>query len=199
MRPPLSLLDRAKLTLGMGDERPMQPLTRKEFYELAAQCRAYAQELARNDQNRVSLKHCHAFNQWLPQVKSYDLLAPHLASLRPARPIARWQVVVLAVVGGLFLFVLAGPALGQLYGSMALYAYLFFMLMFTFFVPERLYGTTIELLEAKVLRVVEALESVLQRDDLGFTEAAYFRVKEDLRESRQELRQQIDLAHRRWR
>lgn len=199
MQPPLSLLDRAKLTLGLGRERPERPLTRKEYYELAAQCRAYAEELARHDQNRVSLKHCHEFNRWLPEVKSYDLLAPHLASLRPARPIARWQVLVLAVVAGLFLFVLAGPALGQVYGSMLLYGYMFALLMFTFFVPQRLYGTTIELLEAKVLRVVEALESVLQRDDLGFTEAAYFRVKDDLRESRQELRQQIDLAHRRWR
>ena len=185
------------MTFGLGGERAMHPLTRKEFYELAAECRTYAQELARYDQNRVSLKHCHEFNRWLPAVKSYDLLNPHLASLKPARPIARWQVLILAVVAGMFVYLMFGQRLNGIMGSMLLYGFVFALLMFTFFVPERLYGTTIELLEAKVLRVVEALESVMQRDELGFTEAAYFRVKEDLRVSRTELRQQIDLAHRR--
>lgn len=174
-------------------------MTRKDFYELAAQCRAYAQELARHDQNRVSLKHCHEFNQWLPVVKSYDLLRPQLATLRPARPIARWQVLILTVVGGLLIFLIVAPRLDQAIGSMVFYGFALSVLLFAFFVPERLYGTTIELLEAKVLRIVDALDNVLARDDLGFTEAVYFRVKEDLQTSRRELRQQIDLAHRRWR
>ena len=177
----------------------MRPLTRKEFYELAGQCRARAQELARHDQNRVSLKHCYEFNQWLPQVQSYDLLAPYLATLRPARPIARWQVFILAAVAGLIGILLFGRGLDQAMRSMLLYGFLFSLLIFTFFVPERLYGTTIELLEGKVLRVVDALERVLQSEDLEFSEAAYFRVKEDLQVSKRELRQQIDLAHRRWR
>ena len=82
---------------------------------------------------------------------------------------------------------------------MVFYGYLFALLIVAFFVPERLYGTTIELLEGKVLRVVDALEHVLQSEELGFTEAVYFHVKEDLQASKQELRQQIDLAHRRWR
>ena len=43
------------------------------------------------------------------------------------------------------------------------------------------------------------MEQVLQDEELGFTEAAYFKVKEDLEVARRELRQQIDLAHRRWR
>ena len=110
VRPPLSLLSRARFRLGSSGQTPLRPLTRKEFYELAAHCRAYAQELAKHDQNRVSLKHCYEFNRWLPSVKSYDRLAPHLATLRPARPIARWQVLVLGAITGLIGFLLIGPA-----------------------------------------------------------------------------------------
>jgi hypothetical protein len=199
VRPSSSFLDRAKSHLGSTGGGPLRPLTRREFYELAEQCRAYAQELARHDQNRVSLKHCHEFNQWLVRVKSYDLLRPYLATLRPARPIARWQVLILAVVAGLVGLLVFGPNLDRAAGSMILYGYMLSLLLFGFFIPERLYGTTIELLEGKVLRVVDALEQVLLSDALGFSEAAYFRVKEDLQVSKRELRQQIDLAHRRWR
>ncbi len=71
------------------------------------------------------------------------------------------------------------------------------MLIF-YFVPERFYGTTVEMIEAKVLRVVDALDRLLQSAELGLTEAAYFRVKENLEAARRELRQQIDIAHRRF-
>jgi hypothetical protein len=171
-------------------------LTRKLFYDLAAYCRDYALELARYDQTRVSLKHCHAFNDWLATLQRYDRLAKPLAGLTPARPIARWQVMTVAGLLGLIGLLAFGGRMDQRLFSMLSYG-LFFSLLIFFFVPERLYGTTIELLEAKVLRVVDSLEQLLLHEDLGLTEAAYFRVKENLEAARRELRQQIDLAHRR--
>jgi hypothetical protein len=172
-------------------------LTRKEFYDLAQECRDYALELARHEQARVSLKHCYEFNTWLARVKSYDRLAQPLAGMTAARPIARRHVMVLAaVIGVIGLTALSGRVDRSL--SNALFYSLFFALVVLYFVPERLYGTTIELLEAKVLRVVDALDRLLVGQELGFTEAAFFKVKENLETARRELRQQIDLAHRRW-
>jgi hypothetical protein len=69
--------------------------------------------------------------------------------------------------------------------------------MLLYFVPERLYGTTVELLEGKVLRVVDELDRMLQANEIGFTEAAFFKVRDNLSAARRELREQIDLAHRR--
>ncbi|MFN2202822.1 MAG: hypothetical protein ACK2UO_16610 [Caldilineaceae bacterium] len=199
MRLPFSLLARAKSALGLDAPAPTRRLTRKEFYDLAAYCHVYAEQLAEYDQTRVNLARCNEFNQWLPTVKSYDLLQPRLETLKPARPIARWQVLTLVAVAGLLLFLIFGRRLNQSSGPIILYGFMFSMLIFAFFVPERLYGTTIELLEAKVLRVVEALEQILRNEELGYSEAAYFQVKDNLEAARQELRQQIDLAHRRWR
>ncbi|GIV77178.1 hypothetical protein RY27_30330 [Litorilinea aerophila] len=179
-------------------EPELVPLTRKAFYDLAIFCREYAQELARHDQGRVNLKHCHQFNAWLAQLKRYDRLAPRLATLSPARPIARWQLTVLGFGIGFLALLLLPTRFDRLTSSAILYTYLFGLIFFQF-LPERLYGTTIELLEGKVLRVVELLEELLVQNELQFTEAAYFQVKENLAEARKELRQQIDLAHRRWR
>ncbi len=173
------------------------PLTRKELYDLAARCRSYAQELARHDQTRVNLQHCHEFNGWLAKIRRYDLLARPLASLKPARPIARWQVMVLAGVLGIILFLVLPGWVERGVSSAILYGYILSLIIF-YFVPERIYGTTIELLEAKVLRVVDVLDQLLQTKELGLTEAAYFRVKENLETARRELREQIDLAHRRF-
>jgi hypothetical protein len=173
------------------------PLTRKELYDLAAHCRSYAQELARHEQTRVNLKHCHDFNSWLAKLKTYDLLARPLATLLPARPVARWQVMVLIGVVGMILMLALPGRVDRGLSSAAIYG-LFLTLVIFYFVPERLYGTTIELLEAKVLRVVDVLDGLLHSADLGLTEAAYFRVKENLETARRELREQIDLAHRRW-
>jgi hypothetical protein len=173
------------------------PLTRKELYDLAARCRSYAQELARHDQTRVNLPLCHEFNTWLAKVKGYDKLARPLATLQPARPVARWQVMALLVVLGLILiFAMAGRVDRTL--ASAITSGYFLSMIISYFVPERVYGTTIELLEAKVLRVVDTLDDLLQKQELGLTEAAYFRVKENLETARRELREQIDLAHRRF-
>jgi hypothetical protein len=46
--------------------------------------------------------------------------------------------------------------------------------------------------------VVDVLDELLHTKELGLTEAAFFRVKENLEEARRELREQIDLAHRRF-
>ena len=173
------------------------PLTRKELYDLAAHCRTYAQELARHEQTRVYLKHCHEFNAWLAKVKSYDLLAGPLETLQPARPVARWQVMVLAGVIAFTLMLVLPGRVDRALATAITYSFFLALIIF-FFVPERLYGTTIELLEAKVLRVVDTLEGLLQNAELGLTEAAYFRIKENLAAARHELRQQIDLAHRRF-
>jgi hypothetical protein len=174
------------------------PLTRKEFYDLAARCHEYALELARHDQSRVSLKHCYEFNEWLPRIKSYDLLTASLSGLTPARPIARWQIMVLGAVVGMMIAFALPARLDRTFTSAIFYGYLFSLFIF-YFVPERCYGTTIELLEAKLLRIVEAMGKALDSGKLEFTEAAYFRAKEHLQAARHELRQQIDLAHRRWR
>lgn len=181
-----------------GGDDSVVPLTRKEFYDLAQECREYAQDLARHEQHRVSLKHCNEFNVWLARVRRYDLLAPQLRDMAGARPIARWQVMTLFAVVGLVLMLALPGRVGGTFALMLPYGF-FFSLILLIFVPERLYGTTIELLEAKVLRVVETLEQLLMNKELGFTEAAFFQVKENLEEARKELRQQIDLAHRRWR
>jgi hypothetical protein len=180
------------------DDSATVRLTRKEFYDMAEELREYAIELARHEQHRVSLKHCHEFNRWLPRIRAYDLLAPHLKDMQPARPIARWQVMTLVAVAGFILMLVLPGRVGGMFAVMMPYG-VFFSLIILFFVPERLYGTTIELLEAKVLRVVETMEQLLMNKELGFTEAAFFKVKENLEAARRELRQQIDLAHRRWR
>lgn len=171
-------------------------MTRKDFYDLAERCREQALELARHDQMRVSLKHCHEFNAWLSELKSYDRLMRPLASLDGARPISRWQVMVLAAVVGVIMLFALPTMMGRELASAVIYGY-FFSLLLLYFVPERLYGTTIELIEAKVLRIVDVLDRMLQTNELGLTEAAFFRVKENLEAARRELRQQIDLAHRR--
>lgn len=178
-----------------GHGQKLTPLTRREFYQLAEHCRAYALELARYDQMRVDLQQCHKFNAWLPQLKSYDLLAPALRTLRPARPIARWQVMVVVAVLGFILLLALAPRAGRPFNSGISFSYLLTLLIL-YFVPERLYGTTIELLEGKVLRVVDALDALLNNGGLGFSEAAFFQAKANLEVARRELRQQIDLAHR---
>lgn len=174
----------------------LQPLTRKEFYDLAVRCREMALELARHEQVRVSLRHCHEFNTWLRELKAYDRLGPRLASMQPARPIARWQVMTLCAVAIAFA-ALALPGRLDRMATTAVLSSLLFGLMILYFVPERVYGTTVELLEGKVLRVVDELEQMLQANELGFTEAAFYKVRDNLHAARRELREQIDLAHRR--
>jgi hypothetical protein len=171
----------------------LTPLNRREFFRLTERCREYALELAHYDQSRVDLAQCHKFNTWLPELKSFDLLGPALRTLPPARPVARWQVMVLAGSMGLLLFFVFSARGVSWPGFSFFYLISLFVL---YFVPERLYGTTIELLEGKLLRVVDALDKLLLHGDLGFTEAAFFQARDNLEAARRELRQQIDLAHR---
>ncbi len=171
-------------------------LTRREFYQLAERCRVYALELAHYDQARVDLKQCHEFNRWLAQIKLYDLLKAPLHTLKPARPIARWQLLVISLVLGLIVFVTLSERTTRTWATSFLYSYSFLLILF-YFVPERFYGTTTEMIEGKLLRVVDILDKLLAENKLDFTEAAFFQVKENLEAARRELRQQIDLAHRR--
>lgn len=177
---------------------PLTPLTRPDFYRLTEWCHTYALELARHDQTRVHLQQCHKFNEWLRRLKHYDRLAPALRTLAPARPIARWQLLILGCLLGLIIWLALQSRSYRLLSSGFITSYGVFLFFF-YFMPERYYGTTIELIEGKVLRIVETLDDLLQHGDLGFTEAAYFQAKENLQAARTELRQQIDLAHRRWR
>ncbi len=174
------------------------PLTRKALYDLAAETREIAERLARYDQHRVNLQQCHEFNAWYTQTRRYDLLAERMGPMPLARPISRWQIMSIAALVGVIFFLLVPPRVGSIPGVYLIYAYAFSMIAF-YFVPEQLYGTSIELLEAKLLRIVENLEEILQNEPLGFSEAAYFRTKDNLGAAKRELRQQLDLAHRsRW-
>ncbi len=170
------------------------PLTRHEFYTLAEECRRFSVELARHDQDRVYPKQCKEFNLWLSKVKSYDLLFPPLAALRPARPITRWHLLAVGVTLVFLLMLLIPPRVGRMPGSLLVTGFGLSIILL-YFIPERAYGTTIEMIEAKVLRVVEEMEKLLASDRLGFTQAAYFRAKENLEAARRELRQQIHLAN----
>lgn len=170
-------------------------LDRKAFFDLAAECRTYAAELANFDQDRVNLKECHRFNVWLADLRHYDRLASRVAAISTARPVARWQIVTLLfVVWGILALALPGMVSQQ--WAMVLLGGWLFTVVAAFFIPESLYGTTTELLEAKVLRVVNILLEMLDSGVLEFTEAAFFRTKENLLAAKAELRQQIDLAHR---
>ncbi len=186
-------------TLRRTFRRPPPPdplrLNRKAFYDLAAECRIYATELANFDQDRVNLKECQRFNAWLAHLRRYDRLAERLAALRTARPVARWQVVTLLVVAWVIL-ALALPGLVSQQWLMVIMGGWLFGIVTLFFMPESLYGTTTERIEARVLRVVDLLLEILNSGVLEFTEAAFFQVKENLLAARSELRQQIDLAHR---
>lgn len=174
---------------------PTLTLDRRTFYELAAECRAYAAELANYDQHRVNLKQCHRFNAWLAYLKRYDRLNPQLATLSDARPIARWQVVTLMVILWLFIALALPGRISPQLATVMMGSWLLGIVA-AFFIPESVYGTTIELLEGKVLRVVDVLLEILESGTMEFTEAAFFKARENLLAARHELRQQIDLAHR---
>jgi hypothetical protein len=171
------------------------PLTRNEFYRLASSCPAYAQELARLDPQRVNLRACHQFNDWLRHVRRYDLLAPGIRDVTFARPVARWQ---LAILGLLLMIALWLVLPGRVERTVFLLVVnsLMFMIISLFMLPESIYGTTVEMIEAKVLRVVLELEALLQHDALQFTDAAFFKARDNLEAARVELRQQLDAAHR---
>lgn len=195
----MRLFDRDLPSIPFLHEEPpaSHPLTRPEFYRISAECRRRATELARFDQHRVNLDQCHDFNRWRQELRRYDQLAPMLTNLSPARPIARRQIMIIGLVIGVILFFSLPTLVSRGLATGLLYAYLIMLLMF-FFVPEGFYGSTIEHLEGKTLRIVEELERILLSGEMNFSQAAYFQVKDNLTEAKRELRQQIDLAHRRW-
>lgn len=183
-----------------GSDLPVQStqhkeLTRKEFYDLALHLREYASQLASFDPRRVNLKQCHKFNDWLRNIRRYRQFAAPLADVTAARPIARWQLLVLWAV------IWLGAYLGLMSRLDRIALLLFFNAAFLvfialIFIPERAYGTTIEQIEGKTLRVVKEMESMLARAEIGLTEAAFFKAREALQGAHYELRQQLDLAHR---
>jgi len=172
----------------------MAELTRKEFYQLAIECRERALELARHDQHRVVPAQCKVFNQWLEELQRYERLQTSVGQLQRALPITRWHLMGVVVLAWLLFVLFAGQQL-SVTGQRALGFLLASALLLLFFLPERFYGTTVEMLEGKVLRVVEAMEKILLSQESQFTEAAYFQVKENLATARKEMRQQIHLAH----
>ena len=174
---------------------PLTPLTRKEFYELTAICRAYALDLARFDQHRVNLKECYKFNAWLAGLRRYDRLVEPLRTLKPARPVARWQIMVIEAVAW-FILAAALPNYVSRNLTSAILVAMTLLIISNFFIPESVFGTTIELLQAKVLRVVNLLTDMLENGSLEFSEAAFYHARENLQIAHDELRQQIDLAHR---
>ncbi len=171
------------------------PFTRKHFFALSEECRAYATALARRDPHHVELAECRRMNTWLRALMRYESLGPRIAFLKPARPVARWQVATLTFTIWLILYVYASTRGHATLATLVLNSSLLLILTF-FMLPERVFGTTIEGLEGKLLSVVEALEEMLAAVDMGFSQAAYFQVRDNLAAARAELRQQIDLAHR---
>lgn len=173
----------------------LKPLTRKEFYDLTAACRQYALDLARFDQHRVNLKECYRFNGWLTELRGYDRLVAPLRTLRPARPVARWQIMVIETV----LWLILAAALPN-YVSRDMAAVMLFsgtmLIVSNFFIPESVFGTTMELLQGKVLLVVNLLTDMLNSGVMEFSEAAFYQARDNLQAAHDELRQQIDLAHR---
>ena len=167
-------------------------LTRKAFYDLAKECRDYAMRLANHDQDSVDRAVCREFNQYLARVRTYDKLSPKLAHLKQARPITRGTM--LAAVLALWLaMVLIGirvmPQFPAFFG-LGISVSLIFLV---FLVPPSVYGTSVEAIEGRVLVVVEALQDLLEHGDMQFSEAAYFQVRDTLREAAEELRQQVYL------
>lgn len=170
----------------------MAELTRKEFYQLAYDCREYAMRLATHDQDSVDRKVCHEFNRFRERVASYDPLRETATNLGPARPVTRFLVIMITLAIWLICVLIASQFLSLL--SAGLILGLTTMLIFTvLMVPPRVYGTSVEAVEGRVLVVVEKLQAMLQADELGFSEAAFFQVRDALRDASAELRQQVYL------
>ena len=127
-------------------------------------------------------------------MRKFDRLSPLIAGLEPARPLTRWHLLGAGLVIWL-VFTLIFPAGGRNSNPFFLFGGTLFLILL-YFLPERLYGTTIGLLEGRLLRVVDALDEILRSGEMGFTQAAYFQVRDNLAAARRELRLQIDLAYR---
>ena len=168
----------------------MAELTRKEFYDLAHECRDYALRLANYDQDSVNRALCKEWNAFLPRVRAYDSLRPRLVRLHRARGITR-AIVLGSALLAYFFIVLVVVRLIPRATSPLLLGISAMLILVVALVPPSLYGTSVEAIEGRVLVVVEALEGMLDQEQ--FTEAAYFAVRDVLREAAAELRQQVFL------
>lgn len=170
----------------------MKELTRKEFFNLATEIHEYAMRLANHDQDSVDRGLCREFNQFLERVRAYDKLGPRLAGLKPARPITRGMVLAVVLGAWLFTALVGIRLLPQIPGLLLLSTFVS-LIFAVFLVPPATYGTSVEAIEGSVLVVVEALQDLLEHGDMQFTEAAYFQVRDTLRQAADELRQQVYL------
>lgn len=170
----------------------MQALSRKAFYDLAQECRAYAMRLATFDPNLVSREHVHEFNRFLARVREYDALRPKLASLQPGRPLTR--PMILSAIGVLWLLLaIFGTRVLSPVAAIVLLSLTSSLVFIVFLVPPSIYGTSVEAIEGRVLAVVEAMQELLESGEMQFTEAAYFAARDTLRSAADELRQQVYL------
>jgi len=173
----------------------MAELTRKIFYDLAVECRDLAQDLARHEQDQVDVALCRRFNDWLPRLLVYDALRTALPNLTPARPPPRNRLFGVITLISIILALIFREPLGRLF-LFAMVSAVTLTAITLFLLPVRFYGTTVALIEAKVLRVVNVLEAMLLGEEMDFTEAAFFVVKENLAAAQAELRQQLHFAQR---
>lgn len=171
----------------------MADLTRKEFYQLAHDCRDYALRLATHDQDSVDRKVCHEFNRFRERVAGYDQLQQTAASLRPARPVTRWLVITITLAIWLVCVLIATLVLNNLLSAGLLLGLTTILIFSVLMIPPRLYGTSVEAVEGRVLLVVEKMQAMMQAGEMEFSEAAFFQVRDVLREANAELRQQVYL------
>ncbi|MCS6844990.1 MAG: hypothetical protein NZ528_11830 [Caldilineales bacterium] len=173
----------------MAEPTQLVPLTRPEFYKLARRCRDFSAKLATRDHDVVDPEMCAEFNAFLAQVRRYDRLAGPLASLRPARPVTRRAVVGVALVLWLLTLVFGGLVMSSTAWLVAL-SWSSTAILLVLLIPQSTYGTTVEQIEGRVLAVVEALQEILAGGEMGFTEAAFFQVRDLLQETAADLRLQ---------
>jgi hypothetical protein len=174
----------------------LRPLTPQAFYDLVYDCQQFSQRLVNLDPLRVDLESCYRFNRWLPHVKSYHRLAQRCHSLRLARPIARWQLMTLGCVTWLILLLALPGRFDRLLANLILYGWVS-LLFILWILPQRYYGTTVEILEGRLLFLVDALNDVLDKGETPVSEAVFFQTRAMLENTRRDLRQQLDLVHRR--
>ncbi|MEA3335502.1 MAG: hypothetical protein U9R25_06290 [Chloroflexota bacterium] len=166
-------------------------LTRNEYYKLAHECRDYALRLANFDQNLVDRALCLEFNAFLKRVRRYDRLHQPLEGIRPARPITRRMVLSVVIIAWVLVILLGA----SIFGRFALLANstIFTLVIALLVVPPPIYGTSVEAIEGRLFFVVQTMQTMLESGEMAFSEAAYFNVRDVLREASDELRQQVYL------
>ena len=171
----------------------MADLTRKEFYQLAHDCRDYALRLATHDQNSVDRLVCHEFNRFRERVAAYDQMKATAAAMKPARPVTRWLVIFITLAIWMVCVLIATLVLSNLLSAGLLLGLTTVLIFTVMMVPARFYGTSVEAVEGRVLLVVEKMQAMMQAGEMEFSEAAFFQVRDVLREANAELRQQVYL------